>query len=116
VPGGLIGTEITAVTKHGKNITLDGLCELRIGTGWWSEVASIASPMLDMLENIKEMSLRHTRADFRLEFRQPFGLDVRHQFLEMERSIFVDIQLAVGRKARVGLSVRPGTFRVVRVG
>jgi hypothetical protein len=59
--------------------------------------------MLNMLENIKEMSLRHTSADFLLEFGQPFWLDACHQFLEVWRSIFVDIQLAVGGKARVGL-------------
>ena len=103
VTGSLIGTEIAAVSEHGENIALDGLCEFRIGAGWWSEVASIAGPMLNMLENIKEMSLRHPSADFLLEFRQPFGLDACRQFLEVWRSIFVDTQLTVGRKSRVGL-------------
>ena len=77
VSGGLIRTEIAAIAEHGENVALDGLREFRIGAGWWSEVASVAGPMLSMLENIEEMPLRHAGADFLLELRQPFGLDAR---------------------------------------
>jgi len=46
--------------------------------------------VLDMLENIKEMPLRHPCTDFLLEFDQPFGLDAR----EMSRVV-----LKFGRQA-----------------
>ena len=114
VPGSLIGTEIAAVTEHGENIALDGLCELRIGAGWWSEVAGVASPMLSMLENIKEMPLRHPRTDFLLEFHQPFGLDACRQLLQVWRSVFIDAQFAVGGKSRVDLGSKASSIRPSR--
>ena len=72
--------------------------------------------MLNMLENIKEMSLRHTSADFLLEFRQPFGLDACRQFLQVRRSVFIDAQFAVGRKSRVNLGGEARQFSLQRGG
>ena len=65
---GLIWAEIAAVAEHREKISLNGVGKLWIGAGWGPEVAGIASPVLDMLENIKEMPLRHPCTDFLLEF------------------------------------------------
>ena len=35
-------------------------------------MAGVAGPVLGMLEDVEEMPLRHARADFLLELRQPF--------------------------------------------
>src|ERR1700733_12741381 len=100
---GLIWPEIAAVAEHRENISLNGVGKFRIGAGWWSEVAGVASPVLGMLENIKEMPLRHPRSNFLLKFDQPFRLDARRQLLQVGCSVFIDAQFTVGRKSCVNL-------------
>src|SRR5271155_3288613 len=110
----LVWAEIAAVAEHGEEISLNSISKLRIGAGWWSKVASVAGPVLDMLENIKEMPLRHPCTDFLLEFDQPFGLDARRQLLQVRRSVFIDAQFAVGRKSCVNLGSEARQFRLQR--
>jgi hypothetical protein len=111
---GLIWAEIAAVAEHREKISLNGVGELWIGAGRRSEVAGVASPVLDMLENIKEMPLRHPCTDFLLEFDQPFGLDARRQLLQVRRSVFIDAQFAVSRKSCVNLGSEVRQFRFQR--
>ena len=103
VTGGLVGAEIAAVAEHGEQVALDGLGELRIGAGGRPEVAGVARPVLGMLEDVEQVAFRHAGADFLLEFRQPLGLVACRQLLQVGRSVRVDAQLAVGRKAGVDL-------------
>ena len=95
VPGGLIGTKIAAVAEHGEQVASDGLRELRIGAGRWSEVAGVVRPVLGILEDVEEMALRHAGADFLLELGQPVGLTGGRQLLQMRRAVRVDAQFAV---------------------
>ena len=116
VPGGLIGTKIAAIAEHGEEIALDGLREFRIGPGWRSEVPGIVRPVLGMFEDVEEMALRHTGADFLLELRQSVGLASCRQLLQMRRAVRVDAQFAVGRRIRhrprpLPSSIRPSAQR-----
>ena len=110
VSSSLIGAEIAAVAEHRENISLNSVGKLRICAGWWSEVADVASPVLGMLENVKEMPLRHPRTDFLLEFGQPFRLDGRRQLLQVGCSVLIDAQFTVGRKSCVNLGSEARQF------
>ena len=94
---GLIWPKIAAVAEHREHVSLNGVGKFRIGAGWWSEVAGVASPVLGMLENIKKVPLRHPYTDFLLELDQPGGLDCSSgQLLQMGCSIGIDGELGVG--------------------
>jgi hypothetical protein len=79
-------------------------------------VAGVARPVLGMLENIKEMPLRHPCTDFLLEIGQPFGLDARRQLLQVGCSVFIDVGFTVGRKSCVNLGSEARQFGLERGG
>src|SRR5260370_33992011 len=112
--GGLVGSEIAAIAKDCKKISLGGIGQLGVGTGGRAEMARVAGPVLGPLENVQQMTLRYPCADLPLELRQAFGLNARGQLLQMRRSVSIDAQFAVrgitgvnlfGDTGEVGLTV-----------
>jgi hypothetical protein len=114
VASGLVGAEIAAVAEDGEQIALDRLGELRIGAGGRAEVTGEAGPVVGILKDVEEMTLRHPGADFLLEFPQPLRLIGRRQLLQVRRPIPINAQLGVGCKASVEFRRRCGKFALQR--
>jgi hypothetical protein len=59
--------------------------------------------MLSMFEDVEEMALRHTGADFLLELGQSVRLTDCRQLLQMRRAVRVDAQFAVTGESCIDL-------------
>ncbi len=64
-------------------------------------MAGVTGPVLGMLEDVEEMTLRHAGADFLLELGQPGGLLRGRQLLQVRCSIGIAAELGVGRETGV---------------
>jgi hypothetical protein len=98
----LAGPEVAAVTEHGKQITLHGAADFRIGAGWRAEMPCVSRPVPGVFENVEKMAFRHPGSDFPLEFRQIPWRGRRCEFSETWPAIGVQPEVFVFRKTTTG--------------
>ncbi len=95
--------EIAAVAEHGEQVSLDGIGKLGVGARRWTEVASVAGPVVGALEDVEQVALGHAGADLGLELGQSGRLLRRRQLLQVRRPVGIDAELGLGREPGIDL-------------